>query len=90
MSGNDARNLIYNFGPLCKLEQVACGTPYYAECGIPSTYSRSCIQRICLRAVQAYQGACTVKVELSPDAACTNTTLASTWNYQVKSVTTDQ
>jgi hypothetical protein len=86
MSGNDARYLTYDFGPNCKLEQVTCGSAYYAECGIPSTYNRStsCTQqRICLRAVQSYLGACTVKVDLSPDAACTSTTLASTWNYQV-------
>jgi hypothetical protein len=85
MSGRDARYLRYNFGPYCKLEQVACGAPYYAECGIESTYNRStsCNQRMCLRAVQSYLGACRITVELNPDASCTSTSTGMLWNHQV-------
>lgn len=85
MSGNDARYLTYTFGPNCKLEKVTCGPAYYAECGITSTY-RSCTQRFCLRAAQSYLGACTIKVELNPDAACTNTNNGMLWNHQVRAV----
>jgi hypothetical protein len=84
MSGNDATYLTYDFGPNCKLEQNPCNSAYYAECGIDRLYTRasSCTQRICLRSVQSYLGACTVKVELHPDMACSNTT-GYFWNYQV-------
>ncbi|WIA29801.1 hypothetical protein OEZ86_012274 [Tetradesmus obliquus] len=89
MSGNDARYLTYTFGPNCKLEKVTCGPAYYAECGITSTY-RSCTQRFCLRAAQSYLGACTIKVELNPDAACTNTNNGMLWNHQSNTITLER